>query len=251
MEPAAAARARSCRHGVVALPTRRPRVLSPGTPAASAAATALRCCVLPPPTAHPATAVRPRANSPGAEHVAALTAQHPPDQPAAVPGPPDDLLDGHAGPGLFQHHGIGVLSPQVALVLDAFGRGEQRRVQGRGADRLADGGWRMADGGWRMADGGWRASTAAPPPRIPCWSSPSSASGRRPAPHEAMPAPRPARSCRSGPAPRSRPGARPPAMPRRCRPHDPVAVRPHADARDRKPASRSAGSGAKPSCRSR
>ena len=53
-------------------------------------------------------------------------------------GKPHDLLYGDARLGLFEDCRVGVLSPKIALILDALGGGQQVRIYGRGADRGAD-----------------------------------------------------------------------------------------------------------------
>ncbi len=72
------------------------------------------------------------------EHVAALPAQHLADDLAAVAQSTDDLSDGYAGLEQGSDGHVGLLAPQVALVLDALGGGKQRRIDGGGADHLAD-----------------------------------------------------------------------------------------------------------------
>src|SRR5579863_2110983 len=53
-------------------------------------------------------------------------------------GVPYDLLYGNARLGLFEDCHVGVLSPKIALVLDALGGGQQVGIYGGGADRDAD-----------------------------------------------------------------------------------------------------------------
>lgn len=55
------------------------------------------------------------------EHVCPLPAEHSADKAAAaaVARLPHDLLDRRSSLGLFQDGGVGVLAPEVALVLDA------------------------------------------------------------------------------------------------------------------------------------
>ena len=51
---------------------------------------------------------------------------------------PYDLLYGDARLSLFEDCRVGVLSPKIALILDALGGGQQVGINGSGADRDAD-----------------------------------------------------------------------------------------------------------------
>jgi hypothetical protein len=53
-------------------------------------------------------------------------------------GEPYDLLDGDARLSLFENCRVGVLTPKIALILDALGGGQQVGIYGGGADRDAD-----------------------------------------------------------------------------------------------------------------
>ena len=53
-------------------------------------------------------------------------------------GEPYDLLYGDARLGLFEDCRVRILSPKIALVLDALGDGQQVGIYGGGADRGAD-----------------------------------------------------------------------------------------------------------------
>jgi hypothetical protein len=72
------------------------------------------------------------------EHIGSLTSQHPADEAPAMSGEPYDLLYGDARLGLFEDSRVGVLSPKIALVLEALGGGQQAGIYGSGADRDAD-----------------------------------------------------------------------------------------------------------------
>jgi hypothetical protein len=76
---------------------------------------------------------------PASKHVAAATAHDLAYQFAAAAGEAHDLLDRRAGLGKRANHAIGLLPPQVALMLQAFGVGQQRRVNDGAAKRRADG----------------------------------------------------------------------------------------------------------------
>ena len=51
---------------------------------------------------------------------------------------PYDLLYGDARLSLFEDCRVGVLTPKIALILDALGGGQQVGIYGGGADRDAD-----------------------------------------------------------------------------------------------------------------
>ena len=51
---------------------------------------------------------------------------------------PHDLLDRRACLRQLHHRGVDVLTAEIAFVLELFGCGEKRRIDGRGAQRLAD-----------------------------------------------------------------------------------------------------------------
>ena len=53
-------------------------------------------------------------------------------------GEPYDLLYGDARLGLFEDSRVGVLSPKIALILDALGGGQQVGIYGSGADDNTD-----------------------------------------------------------------------------------------------------------------
>ena len=72
------------------------------------------------------------------KHIGSLTSQHPADKAPAVSGEPYDLLYGSTRLSLFEDRRVDVLTPQIALVLDALGGGQQVRIYGGGADHGAD-----------------------------------------------------------------------------------------------------------------
>ncbi|MGY3294559.1 hypothetical protein ACVW0I_001399 [Bradyrhizobium sp. LM6.11] len=51
---------------------------------------------------------------------------------------PIDLLYGDARLGLLEDYCVGVLTPKIALILDALGGGQQVGIYGGGADRDSD-----------------------------------------------------------------------------------------------------------------
>lgn len=55
------------------------------------------------------------------EDVAALAAKDLPHQPTTMAGPADDVLDRDVVLGQREDRGIGVLTPEVALISKAFG----------------------------------------------------------------------------------------------------------------------------------
>ena len=53
-------------------------------------------------------------------------------------GEPYDLLYGDARLSLFEDCRVGILTPQITIILDALGGGQQVGIDGGGADRGAD-----------------------------------------------------------------------------------------------------------------
>src|SRR4051794_4518712 len=59
------------------------------------------------------------------EHIGSLTSQYPADETPTMPGEPYDLLYGDACLSLFEDCRVGILTPKIALILDALGGGQQ------------------------------------------------------------------------------------------------------------------------------
>ena len=72
------------------------------------------------------------------EHIGSLTSQHAADETPAISCKPHDLLYGDARLSLFEDCRVGVLTPKIALILDALGGGQQVGIYDGGADRDAD-----------------------------------------------------------------------------------------------------------------
>lgn len=72
------------------------------------------------------------------EHIGLLTSQYPADETPTVSSEPNDLLYGDARLGLLEDCRVGVLTPKIALILDALGGAQQVGIYSGGADRDAD-----------------------------------------------------------------------------------------------------------------
>ena len=92
------------------------------------AATARRRCGSQRPIRHQTRRDGVRRIRSGSENLVATTAHNIAHQFATAAGATHDLLDRRAGPGQGANDAAGLLPPQVALVLQAFGMGQQRRV---------------------------------------------------------------------------------------------------------------------------
>ena len=75
---------------------------------------------------------------PDAEHIRTLAADNLADQLPTMSCAADDLLDGTALAGKSADRGIGLLAPQIALILQLFRVGQQVRIDRRRADRGSD-----------------------------------------------------------------------------------------------------------------
>jgi hypothetical protein len=72
------------------------------------------------------------------EYIRSLTSQHLADEAPAMSRKPYDLLYGDARLSLSEDCRVGILTPEIALVLDALCGGQQGRIYGGGADRDAN-----------------------------------------------------------------------------------------------------------------
>jgi len=85
-----------------------------------------------------------------AEDVRALSAYDAPDEAAAVTGASYDIFDRHPRLCEVENGYVGLLTVQISFILDAFGSGEQIRVDGG----CADGGTDLAHGFAKGVDKG-------------------------------------------------------------------------------------------------
>src|SRR5580704_8998270 len=83
---------------------------------------------------------------PGPEHIAPAAARDVAHQLSTATRSTHNLLDRCAGLGEGADDAIDFLSPQIALVLQALGMGQQSRVDGGAVERHADGAHRSAHG---------------------------------------------------------------------------------------------------------
>lgn len=74
---------------------------------------------------------------PDTEDIRAVTAQHPSNEVAAVPGAADDLLDRDPFLGKPENDGIGLFPTQISLILKPLGGSEELGIDGRGADGVS------------------------------------------------------------------------------------------------------------------
>ena len=99
-----------------------------------------------PPIGRRAMADADRVNSVGSRRIVAFATDYLSHQLPAMASLTHDLLDGYADLRQSQDSRIGLLAAQIALILEALGRGEQFRIDCRRPDRAADLAHRFADG---------------------------------------------------------------------------------------------------------